>query len=51
MWTRTFRLHLFVAALSALIVVPFAKSSGARIWIQHDAAASAKLKKSPEYYD
>jgi N-acyl homoserine lactone hydrolase len=29
----------------------FARSAGAQIWIQHDAAASAKLKKSPEYYD
>lgn len=29
----------------------FAKGAGAQIWIQHDATASAKLKKSPEYYD
>jgi glyoxylase-like metal-dependent hydrolase (beta-lactamase superfamily II) len=29
----------------------FLKQSGAQLWIQHDAAGNAKLKKSPAYYD
>ena len=38
-------------AKSRETIETFAKSAGAQIWIQHDATASAKLKKSPEYYD
>jgi glyoxylase-like metal-dependent hydrolase (beta-lactamase superfamily II) len=38
-------------AKSREMIEAFAKSSGAQIWIQHDATASARLKKSPEYYD
>jgi hypothetical protein len=33
------------------MIEAFAKTAGAQIWIQHDATASARLKKSPEYYD
>jgi hypothetical protein len=29
----------------------FLKRTGARLWIQHDLTASARLKKAPEYYD
>jgi N-acyl homoserine lactone hydrolase len=29
----------------------FLKSSGAQLWIEHDFAANAKLKKSPAYYE
>jgi N-acyl homoserine lactone hydrolase len=29
----------------------FLKTSGAQLWIEHDYAANAKLKKSPEFYD
>ena len=29
----------------------FVKSAGAKLWIQHEAAAGAKLKKAPEYYE
>ena len=29
----------------------FLKKTGAALWIQHDLAAHAKLKKAPEYYD
>lgn len=29
----------------------FVKQTGAQLWIQHDAAAGAKLKKAPQYYD
>jgi N-acyl homoserine lactone hydrolase len=29
----------------------FLKTSGAQLWIEHDYAANAKLKKAPEYYE
>jgi hypothetical protein len=29
----------------------FLKESGARLWIQHDYAANAKLKKAPQFYE
>jgi len=29
----------------------FVKKTGAQLWIQHDAAAGARLKKAPEYYE
>lgn len=29
----------------------FLKQSGAQLWIEHDYAANAKLKKSPQYYE
>jgi len=29
----------------------FLKQSGAQLWIQHDYAANARLKKSPQYYE
>jgi glyoxylase-like metal-dependent hydrolase (beta-lactamase superfamily II) len=29
----------------------FLAQSGARLWIQHDLVAHAKLKKAPDYYD
>jgi glyoxylase-like metal-dependent hydrolase (beta-lactamase superfamily II) len=29
----------------------FLKTSGAQLWIEHDYAANAKLKKSPAYYE
>jgi N-acyl homoserine lactone hydrolase len=38
-------------AKSREMLEAFAKNNKAQLWIQHDAAASAKLKKSPEYYD
>src|SRR5262249_27309692 len=38
-------------AKSREILEAFVKNPKAQLWIQHDAAASAKLKKSPEYYD
>ena len=33
------------------MIEAFVKNAKAQLWIQHDAVASAKLKKSPEYYD
>ena len=29
----------------------FLKESGAQLWIQHDYAANAKLKKAPQFYE
>jgi hypothetical protein len=29
----------------------FLKQTGAQLWIQHDFAGNAKLKKSPAFYD
>jgi len=29
----------------------FLKESGAQLWIQHDYAANAKLRKAPQFYD
>jgi len=36
---------------SRAAIEAFLKQSGAQLWIQHDAAGNAKLKKSPAYYD
>jgi hypothetical protein len=33
------------------MIEAFATNAGAQICIQHDATASARLKKSPEYYE
>jgi len=38
-------------AKSREMIETFVKNAKAQLWIQHDAVASAKLKKSPEYYD
>jgi len=38
-------------AKSREMIEGFVKKEKAQLWIQHDAVASAKLKKSPEYYD
>jgi N-acyl homoserine lactone hydrolase len=38
-------------AKSRAMIETFVKNAKAQLWIQHDAVASAKLKKSPEYYD
>jgi N-acyl homoserine lactone hydrolase len=38
-------------ATSRAALETFLKSTGATLWIQHDATAHAKLKKAPDYYD
>lgn len=38
-------------AASREAVEAFLKKTGAQLWIQHDSAANAKLKKAPAYYD
>ena len=38
-------------AASRATLEVFLKNRGATLWIQHDAVANAKLKKSPQYYE
>jgi N-acyl homoserine lactone hydrolase len=38
-------------AASRAAIEAFLKKTGAQLWIQHDFAANAKLKKAPAYYD
>jgi glyoxylase-like metal-dependent hydrolase (beta-lactamase superfamily II) len=38
-------------AKSRAMLEEFARKNKAQLWIQHDAANSAKLKKAPQYYD
>jgi N-acyl homoserine lactone hydrolase len=38
-------------ARSRAAMEDFVKKNGAQLWIQHDAAAGAKRKKAPQYYD
>ena len=38
-------------AKSRAAMEDFVKKARAQLWIQHDAAAGAKLKRAPEYYD
>jgi glyoxylase-like metal-dependent hydrolase (beta-lactamase superfamily II) len=38
-------------AASRAEIEAFLKKSGAKLWIQHDFTANAKLKKSPDYYE
>src|SRR5262249_18817115 len=38
-------------AKSRQMIEDFVQKNKAQIWIQHDAVASAKLKKSPEFYE
>lgn len=38
-------------AASRAAIDAFLKQTGAQLWIQHDFAAAAKLKKAPEYYE
>jgi glyoxylase-like metal-dependent hydrolase (beta-lactamase superfamily II) len=38
-------------AKSREMIEAFVKKNKAQLWIQHDVVNSAKLKKSPQYYD
>jgi N-acyl homoserine lactone hydrolase len=46
---RDFNTQQTAASRAALEIV--LKNRGATLWIQHDAVANAKLRKSPEYYE
>lgn len=47
--TREFNVEQTAASRAA--VDAFLKKTGAQLWIEHDLAANAKLKKAPAYYD
>ena len=47
----TFEFDKDQTAKSRAAIEDFVKKAGAQLWIQHDAAAGAKRKKAPEYYD
>ena len=38
-------------AASRMVIEAFLKKTGAQLWIQHDYAANAKLRKAPEFYE
>ena len=39
------------SAASRVMIEEYLKKTKTEIWIEHDFAANAKLKKSPEYYE
>lgn len=47
--TTEFSVDQTIASRAA--IEAFLKTSGAQLWIQHDYKATAKLKKSPQYYE
>ena len=47
----TFDFDMDQTAKSRAAMEAFVKKAGAQLWIQHDAAAGARLKKAPEYYE
>jgi glyoxylase-like metal-dependent hydrolase (beta-lactamase superfamily II) len=47
----TFEFNKEQSAVSRAAIDEFLKKTGAQMWIEHDAATFAKLKKSPAYYD
>jgi N-acyl homoserine lactone hydrolase len=47
----TFEFNQEQTSATRAAIDAFLKKMGARLWIQHDFAADAKLKKAPSYYD
>jgi N-acyl homoserine lactone hydrolase len=47
----TFEYNKEQSLASRAAIEDFLKKSGAQLWIEHDYAANAKLKKSPAYYE
>src|SRR6202042_3633787 len=47
----TFEYNKEESAASRAKIEAFVEKTGAQLWIEHDAATFAKLKKSPAYYD
>ena len=47
----TFEFNKDQTVAARAVVETFLKNSGAELWIQHDFAATAKLRKAPQYYD
>jgi glyoxylase-like metal-dependent hydrolase (beta-lactamase superfamily II) len=47
----TFEFNQEQTRASRLVISAFLKKTGAQLWIQHDIAGNAKLKKSPQFYE
>jgi glyoxylase-like metal-dependent hydrolase (beta-lactamase superfamily II) len=47
----TIEFNLEQTRASRVMLDAFLKRTGAQLWIQHDFAANAKLKKAPDYYE
>ena len=47
----TFEFNQEQTSATRALIDAFLKKMGAQLWIQHDFAANAKLKKAPAYYD
>ena len=47
----TFEFNQEQTSATRAAIDAFLKKTGAQLWIQHDFAANAKLKKAPSYYD
>ncbi|HEY4709797.1 MAG TPA: N-acyl homoserine lactonase family protein [Candidatus Acidoferrales bacterium] len=47
----TFEFNQDQTRASRAVIEAFLKQTGAQLWIQHDFAGNAKLKKSPAFYD
>jgi len=47
----TFEFNQEQTRATRVTVDGFLKTTGAQLWIQHDFAANAKLKKAPDYYE
>ncbi len=47
----TFEFNQQQTRATRVVIEGFLKKMGARLWIQHDLRATARLKKSPDYYE
>jgi hypothetical protein len=47
----TFEFNQEQTSATRAAIDAFLKKTGAQLWIQHDFAGNAKLKKAPSYYD
>ena len=49
--TPTIEFNVEQTRASRAALDAFLKRTGAQLWIQHDFAGNAKLKKAPDYYE
>jgi hypothetical protein len=47
----TFEFHKEQTLASRAMIEDYIKKTNTQLWIEHDFAANAKLKKSPKYYE
>lgn len=47
----TFEFNQAQTRATRVAIEAFLKRTGARLWIQHDFTANARLKKAPDFYD